>query len=50
MTPYITLAAIVLGVLALGVLRVSRPEAAQRIGSILGEEEDRKPSAVSGAG
>ncbi|WP_433272766.1 APC family permease [Pseudonocardia xinjiangensis] len=50
MTPYVTLAAVVLGVLALGLLRVSRPEAAQRIGSIIGEEEDKKSSAVSGAG
>jgi amino acid transporter len=50
MTPYITLAAVVLGVLALGLLRVSHPEAAQRIGSIIGEEEGKKSSAVSGAG
>ncbi|WP_433555112.1 APC family permease [Pseudonocardia xinjiangensis] len=50
MTPYITLAAVVLGVLALGLLRVSHPEAAERIGSIIGEEEGKKPSAVSGAG
>jgi amino acid transporter len=47
MTPYITLAAIVLGFLALGLLRVSRPEAVGRIGSILGEEEPT--SAVSRA-
>jgi amino acid transporter len=47
MTPYITLATIVLGFLALGLLRVSRPEAVGRIGSILGEEEPT--SAVSRA-
>lgn len=47
MTPYVTLATIVLGFLALCLLRVSRPEAVGRIGSILGEEEST--SAVSRA-
>ncbi len=37
-TPYITLLWIVLGVIAVMVLRARRPEAVDRIGSILGEE------------
>jgi amino acid transporter len=39
MTPYVTVVVIILGMLVLGVLRVSQPETVQRIGSIIAEEE-----------
>lgn len=38
LTPYLTIAWFVLGVIAVTVLRKRRPEAVERIGSILGEE------------
>jgi amino acid transporter len=37
-TPYITLIWIILGLVVLSMLRSRKPEAVQRIGSILGEE------------
>lgn len=45
-TPYLTLLWIVLGVVALAVLRVRRPDAVERIGSILGEEGGDEAAAL----
>jgi amino acid transporter len=45
-TPYITLAWIVVGLIALAVLRARNPEAVERIGSILGEEGGEDAAAL----
>lgn len=38
LTPYLTVAVVVVGVIVVALLRIRRPEAVRRIGSILGEE------------
>jgi len=45
-TPYITVAVVLVGVVVVVFLRIRRPEAVQRIGTILGEE-GRESAAVS---
>nr|MDQ6935546.1 APC family permease [Actinomycetota bacterium] len=48
-TPYITIVWIFLGLIAVGVLRSQRPEAVERIGSILGEEGGEEDVEMGGS-